>query len=90
VPRQRAIHADDHSVHPVAEPAPEPMSLANEAFSSAHGSINLKATFQWKEHRPLRSQARRLHPGQAQSSVPAWQRTRVRCWGQVRPREAGR
>ena len=56
----------------------------------AHGSNNLKATFQWNEHRPLRSQARRVHPGQAQSSVPAWQRISVRCSGQVRPREAGR
>ena len=57
---------------------------------AAHGSNNLKATFQWKEHRPLRSQALRVHPGQAQSSVPAWQRISVTCSGQVRPREAGR
>ncbi|MEA2535650.1 MAG: hypothetical protein QOJ93_3461, partial [Actinomycetota bacterium] len=30
-----------------------------------------KATFQWKEQRPLQSQARRVHPGQAHARVPA-------------------
>ncbi|MEA2503528.1 MAG: hypothetical protein QOG36_571 [Actinomycetota bacterium] len=44
-----------------------------------------KATFQWKEQRPLQSQARRVHPGQAHARVPAIPRTRSRCLEQMRP-----
>ena len=48
-----------------------------------------KETFQWKEQRPLQSHARRVHPGQAHTRVPAIPCTRARCLQQMRPCRAG-
>ncbi len=48
-----------------------------------------KATFLWNEQRPSRSQARRVHPGQAQARVPAIACTRSTCLVQMLPCWAG-
>ena len=69
-----------------AEGSPPSSGCAEKGRQS---SISPKATFQWNEHSPLRSQARRVHPGQAQSSLPAWPWTTRTCSQQMWPAQAG-
>ena len=51
--------------------------------------INPQHTCRWKEQVPVRSQARRMHPGQAQCRVPAMACTRIRWAVQSLPCCAG-
>jgi len=51
--------------------------------------ISPQQTSRWNEQAPVRSQARRVQPGQAQSQVPTIACTRCRCWVHSRPAWAG-
>jgi hypothetical protein len=61
------------------------LRVLRQTDGSGQFSISPQATSRWKEQVPVRSHARRVHPGQAQFRVPTVACTRWTCSRQSRP-----